>query len=85
MIVLIGLEVAYTHQYQGAQSRPSLEEQGMEGLRTSLDVYLSVAAHFEKADGEMNPARKGRCQTSAIPHKASGLLYSLWYTQIQPE
>lgn len=51
VIVLIGLEVAYTHQYQGAQSRPSLEEQGMEGLRTSLDVYLSVAAHFEKADG----------------------------------
>lgn len=46
IIVLIGLEVAYTHQYKGAQSRPSLEERGLEGIHTSLEVYLSVASHF---------------------------------------
>lgn len=46
VIVLIGLEVAYTHQFQGAQSRPSLEERGLEGIHTSLDVYLAVASHF---------------------------------------
>ena len=46
IIVLIGLEIAYTHQYQGAQSRPAVEEQGLEGLQTGLEVYLAVAARF---------------------------------------
>ncbi len=46
IIVLIGLEIAYTHQYQGAQSRPEVEEQGLEGLHTGLEVYLAVASHF---------------------------------------
>lgn len=46
VIVLIGLEIAYTHQYQGAQSRPSFQEHGLEGIHTSLDVYLAVASHF---------------------------------------
>jgi len=46
IIVLIGLEITYTHQYQGAQSRPSLEEKGLEGLHTGLKVYLAVASHF---------------------------------------
>lgn len=46
IIVLVGLEVAYTYQYKGAQSRPTYEEQGLEGLQLNLSLYLAIAAHF---------------------------------------
>ncbi len=46
IIVLVGLEVAYTHQFQGAQSRPSHQQRGLEAIHTSLGVYLAVASHF---------------------------------------
>jgi membrane protein len=47
IIVLVGLEVAYTHQYRGARSRPSLEQEGLSGFRASLEIYLAIAARFQ--------------------------------------
>ncbi len=46
IVVLVGLEVAYTHQYRGARSRPSLENDAMGELHVGLDVYLAVASRF---------------------------------------
>lgn len=71
VIVLIGLEVAYTHQYQGAQSRPSLEEQGLEGIRASLDVYLAVASHF--VFGGESPTTDALSRELSIPSNRTAL------------
>lgn len=71
VIVLIGLEVAYTHQYQGAQSRPSLEEQGLEGVRASLDVYLAVASHF--VSGGESPTTDTLSRELSIPSNRTAL------------
>ncbi len=65
VIVLIGLEVAYTHQYKGAQSRPSLQEKGLEGIHSSLEVYLGVATHFEQ--GLEPPTTDGLSRELSIP------------------
>lgn len=46
VVVLLGLEIAYTHQYQGTLSRPSLEEYGITSVETSLTIYLELAEHF---------------------------------------
>lgn len=50
IVVLIGLEVAYTHQYKGARSRPSLEQDGLAGIQTSLRIYLAIALRFREGD-----------------------------------
>ena len=46
LVVLVGLEVAYTHQFRGARSRPSLENDALGELQVGLDVYLGVATRF---------------------------------------
>lgn len=71
IIVLVGLEVAYTHQYQGAQSRPCLEEQGLEGMRASLDVYLAVARHF--VSGGDSPTTDTLSRELSIPSNRTAL------------
>jgi membrane protein len=71
VIVLIGLEVAYTHQFRGAQSRPSLEERGLEGIHTSLSVYLAISAHFEY--GDIPPTTNSLSRELSIPSDKTAL------------
>jgi len=71
VIVLIGLEVAYTHQFRGAQSRPSLEEQGLEGMYTGLNVYLAIASHFEQ--GDTAPTTNSLSRELSIPSDRTAL------------
>ncbi len=71
IIVLIGLEVAYTHQYKGAQSRPSLDEKGLEGMYTALEVYLAVASHFMR--GEDRPSTDTLSRELSIPSDRTAL------------
>ena len=71
IIVLIGLVVAYTHQYRGAQSRPSLEEQGLDDIHTGLEIYLAVASHFMWGDDK--PTTDSLSLETSIPSDRTAL------------
>ena len=65
IIVLVGLEVAYTHQYKGARSRPSLEQEGLSGFRTCLRIFLAIAARFQS--GKAPPTTEELSQEVGYP------------------
>jgi len=71
IVVLVGLEIAYTHQYEGARSRPTLEEPGLESLLTSLEIYLAIAGHFER--GEEPPTSDSLSRELSIPSDRTAL------------
>ncbi len=71
IIVLIGLEIAYTHQYKGAQSKPSFEVQGLEGLYTGLKIYLAIASHFMW--GDEKPTTDSLARELSIPSDRTAL------------
>ena len=71
IIVLVGLEVAYTHQYQGAQSRPTWERGGFADIQDCLDVYLAVAALF--FDQRQPPTTDGLSRNLKIPSDRTAL------------
>jgi len=65
IVVLFGLEIAYTHQYHGTLSRPSTEEHGLSLIESSLRIYLELGAYFEK--GNDPPTTDTLSRVLAIP------------------
>jgi len=72
IIVLLGLEIAYTHQYRGTLSRPSNEQHGIASVETALTIYLELASRF--LSGTPAPETDVLSRTLSIPSDRAAIL-----------
>ncbi len=72
IIVLLGLEIAYTHQYRGTLARPSSEQFGIASVESALMIYFELAARF--LSGRTAPETDFLSRSLSIPSDRVALL-----------
>jgi len=72
IIVLLGLEIAYSHQYRGTLARPSSEQYGIASVESALMIYLELASRF--LSGQSAPETDFISRTLSIPSDRVALL-----------